>query len=448
MPTFGPASFDDDNRAASTGRLINCFRQGIVGRGRAQFALRSVLGTEAFADVGEVFFFGATEYKNDIYAAFDGSLIRVGSSGTVSSLGTISSGQTNLSSNNDYVTIAAGGTYFVYLGGITTPTVEPFSGVGSVGFLDQRTLLTENNGRKWAWSDLADPTTIPALNFATAEATDDNLLRVIGLNGRVVLFKETGREVWYNTGQSGADAFSRIAGGVRNVGLKAFGLVTRTDEALFWVGNDNICRLTLDGISEQKLSYPPVDTAISQGESTECFYYEDEGQKFCVVRFEDRPSWVFDLASAEWHERAYGPEDQAWPVRGTVRLGNTWYGLTNAGLVQRLTRNNTDVGTALRRVAVSETFYFPERASVDLIEIFGRVGFSDLDRDAMMWIRLSRDGGATWTLEKFRSLGGIGEHESRATWRSQGLARTLTIEAVITEPAEIPIWSDYRLEVA
>lgn len=448
MPTFGPASFDDDNRAASTGRLINCYRQGVTGRGRTQYALKAVPGTEAFASVGEVFFYGVTEFKNDIYAAYDGRLLRIGASGTVDDLGAISSNAASMSSNGDRVTIAAGGTYYTFLGGVSTHTVTPLSGAGSVSYLDQYTLVTEKNGRKWAWSDLADPTTFPALNFATAEATDDNLLRVVGLNGRVVLFKQTGREVWYNTGQSGADAFARIAGGARNIGLKEFGLLTKTDEALFFIGNDNIARLTIDGLTEQKLSYPPVDTAIAQGTPTECFYYEHEGQKFCVIRFSDRPAWVFDLATGEWHERAFGPDHSAWPVRGTVRLGDNWYALTNDGFVRKFTQNNEDAGTVLKRTAVSETFYFPERLSVDLIEIFGRVGFSDLGRDAMMWIRISRDGGATWTDEKARSLGGIGEHETRATWRAQGLARTLTIEASISEPAEIPLWSDYRLEAA
>lgn len=448
MPEFGPSTRDDDNRSASTGRLINCYRQPVV-LGRTRHALKSVLGTEAFADVDDVFFYGAHSLMNDIYTAYDGTLYRVNTTGSVDALGLVSAGQTAMSSNNGVLTIAANGTYYTVTGGtISTPTVNPFGSVGSVDFGDQYTLYTEKGGRRIGWSDLADATTLPSLNFATAEATDGDTIRGVYLNSRWVIFKKDSREVWYNTQQSGADAWERLAGGVRNIGLKAFGLLTKTDEALFWIGNDNIARITMDGIGEQKFSYPPVDTAISQGEPTECFYYEDEGQKHCVIRFEDRPAWVLDLATGEWHERAEGSDHDPWSIRGTVKQGDNWRGLTNLGLVRTLKRNNEDAGEPLKRTAVSQTFYFPERASVDLIEVFARVGFSDLGRDAKVWIRLSRDGGDTWGLEKWRSLGDIGNHSKRAVWRAQGLARTLTVEANVSEPAEIPLWSDFRLEAA
>lgn len=449
MPEFGPSSRDDDNIAASSGRLINCYRQPVVGQGRTRNVLKSVLGTETFADLGDVFFYGAYELMNDIYAAFGGSLYRIGSGGVTANLGTISEGLTDFSSNNGVLVVAANGTYYtVEAGAITARVPLPFTSVGSVDFGDQYTLYTERNGRRIGWSDLADPTTLPALSFATAEATDGDVIRGIHVNGRWVIFKKESREIWYNTNQAGADAWSRVAGGVRNIGLKAFGLVTRTDEALFWVGNDNIARITLDGQGEQKFSYPPVDTALAQSDATDCFYYEDEGQKHCVIRFSDRPAWVLDLATGEWHERAEGADQEAWSIRGTVQQGDNWRAIDNAGNVYTLTRSNADATGILKRTAISPTFYFPERASVDLIEIFARTGFSDLGRDAQMWIRLSRDGGATWGLEKWRSLGDIGDHGKRAVWRAQGLARTLTIEASISEPAEIPIWSDFRLEAA
>lgn len=466
MPTFGPSSQDSDNRGASTSRLINCYRQPVMGEGRTRAVLKSVLGTTAFAAIGSVFFNGAYTFGGDMYAAYDGAMFRVSAMGTVTNIGTIASGDASISSNNQYLTIAAGGAYFTYLGTIQSQDTGALSSVGSIDYLDQYTVLTEKNGRRWAWSALADPTDIPVLNFATAEATDDNLLRVVTLNGRVVLFKETGREVWTNTGLAGAEAFTRID--AKNVGLKSFNLVTKTDEALFFIGNDNIARMTLDGLEARKFSYPPVDTAISQNNATHCFYYEDEGQKFCVIRFSDRTSWVLDLATAEWHERAEGADHDPWSVLGVVKRQNDWYGFRGDGQVLRFTRNNADALTvgggfglgfgpgfakpspldALRRTAVSQTFYFPEGASVDELEIFFRTGFSDLRRDAQTWLRVSRDGGHTWTPGKWRSLGAAGEYRQKATWRALGNANQFTIEINISEPDEIPVWSDFMMEAA
>ena len=448
MPSFGPSAQEEDNKGAASSRLINCYLQPVMGRGRTSSVLRSVLGTEAFAVTSRSFFAAAHEFQGDLFAVYDSSLFKITSAGAVSEVGSVAGGNANISSNNSYLTIAAGGAFFTHLGTTQARTVTPLADVGSVGYLDQYTLVTERSGRKWAWSDLADPTTFPALNFASAEATDDNLLRVIGVNGRVILFKQFGREIWYNTGQSGANAFSRMAGGAKNIGLKGFDLVTKTDEALFYLGSDNIARITLDGFSEKKFSYPPVDAAIANDNPTECFYYEDEGQKFCVIRFGDRPAWVLDLATGLWHERADGKDHAAWGLRGTAKLGDVWYGFTDSGAVLKLLRNNTDTAGMMRRTAVSETFYAEEGATLDELEIYARTGFNDLGRDAQMWVRLSRDGGHTWTLEKWRSLGTEGNYRQKAAWKAQGRFQQLTIEANISDPAEIPIWTDFLLEAA
>ncbi len=448
MPEFGPSAQNSDNSGAASARLINCYRQPVVGGGRSGALLRSVLGTEDFASIGRVFFGAAYEFRGDVYATYDEELVKIDTTGSVEELGSVSIGDTSISSNNSYLTIASGGTYFTYQGAVEARSVQSLSAAGSVSYLDQYTLVSERGGRKWAWSELADPTTFPALNFATAEATDGDLLRVVGMNGRVILFKEAGREIWSNTGRSGADAFRRLPGGARDTGLKGYNLLTRTDEALFYIGSDNIARLTSDGYNEQRLSYPPVDQAIAQSNPTECFYYEDDGQKFCVVRFSDRPAWILDLATMEWHERAEGPDHEAWTARGTVKRGDTWYAFTNEGEMRKLTRNNLDGTGVLKRTAVSSTFYAEEGATLDELEIYLNTGFQNLGRNAEIWIRLSRDGGHTWTLEKWREVGTTGGYRKKATWRALGRFEQLAIEANISEPADIPVWASFHLEAA
>ena len=211
-----------------------------------------------------------------------------------------------------------------------------------------------------------------------------------------------------------------------------------------------------------------MDTALSQGEPTECFFYEDEGQKHFVIRFGDRPSWVWDMANGEWHERAEGPSHGPWSIRGTVKLRNRWYGFRDDGGVLLLTRNNADALTKggdfgpdfgsdfakkspidpMRRTAVSQTFYFPEGASVNEIEIFFRTGFSELERDAQVWLRVSRDGGNTWGIEKWRTLGQQGQYRQKASWHALGYAKQFTVEINTSEPDEIPVWSDFLMRAA
>lgn len=448
MPTFGPSAQDSDNRGVSTSRLLNFYRQAVPGAARSKAIMKSVLGTETFADVSNVFFWGAGEFDNDLYAAYDGTLYRIGTGGSVNTVGSITAGRTAFSSNSGYLTLTANGTYYTVMGTITAQTINAFTSASDVFYHDQYTLLIEKDGRRVCWSDLADPTTMPALNFRTAESTDDDLLRGVSLNGRVILFKENSREIWYNTEQSGADAFKRVAGGFKSIGLKGVDLLTKTDEALFFIGNDNIARITMDGDYAERLSYPPVDTAIAQGTPTGCFYLEDEGQKFCHIRFSDRPTWVLDLATQEWHERAEGPDHDPWPVLDTVKVGSTFYGFTDAGTVRKFLRSNADASGIMKRTAISETFYFDDGLSLDELQIFLRSGFHTLGRDAQVWIRLSKDGGHTWGIEQWCSIGDVGDFGQKAEWRAMGNFEQLTIELNISEPAEIPIWADYRMKVA
>ena len=438
------SSVDDDNRAANTSRLINCYKQA----GDENVVLKAVPGTQAHVSLGDVFLKAMERIGGEIYAAANGRLYRV--TGTaVTDLGAVSFGETVMSSNNGSLTVAANGIYYVWDGtSLDKPTGANFSEVGSVGYLGQYTLLTQKDGAQFAWSDPADPKTLPALNFSTADGRDDKILRGMAIGGRWVIFKETSREVWYQTGQSGADAFKRMAGAVIDTGLKSSGLVTPIDQGAFFVGDDNIAYIT-DGVGQRPVSTVAVNTSLAQKDPTHCFFYEAEGQKICVIRFSDRPAWCLDLATMEWHERAEDVTHDPWSAIASVKLGDAWYVGTNLGKIMKLSQNNVDADFPLKRTIVSRTFGDgANRFTVPKIEVYGRVGYSDLGRDAQIMMRISRDGGQTWSREKWRSMGDYGEYGKRAVWRAMGQARKLTLELSLTDPAEIPVYNDFDLEVA
>ncbi len=438
------SSVDDDNRAANTSRLLNCYKQA----GDENVVIKAVPGTESLADLGEVFLKAIERVGNTIYAAANGRLLGVVGT-TVTDIGALSFGETFMSSNNGILTVAANGVYYTWDGTtLAKPTGANFSSVGSVAYIGQYTMLTERGGSQFAWSDVADPNTLPALNFTTADGRDDKILRGLAIGGRFVVFKETSREVWYQTGQSGADAFARMAGAVIDTGLKSSGLVTPIDSGAFFVGDDNIAYVT-DGIGQRPVSNVAVNTSISKSDPTNCFYYEAEGQKICVIRFSDRPSWCLDLSTMEWHERSEDVVHKPWSAVASVRLNNEWIIGTTLGKLYKLKQVNTDADFPLKRTIVSRTFGDgANRFSLSKVEIYGRMGYSDLGRDAQAVLRLSRDGGQTWTPEKWRSFGTLGNYGKRAVWRAQGQARKITMEISITDPAEIPIYNDFDMVVS
>jgi hypothetical protein len=97
-----------------------------------------------------------------------------------------------VSGNNGDVLIVAGGKYYRWDGTtLDQPTVGAFSDFGSVDFVGGYTMLTELGGRLFQWSALANSDSLPGLNFASAEARDDAIIRGVAINRNYWIFKSS-----------------------------------------------------------------------------------------------------------------------------------------------------------------------------------------------------------------------------------------------------------------
>jgi len=450
----GQSAQDADNIAANPSRIVNFYREPVVSGGKTRYALKSVLGQEQFAEVDRLFVRAMGVVDGVAYIAAGGYLTRISALGVATDIGAIAdSAETTISGNTGNVTVCAGGLFYVWDGTtFTQPTGQAFTAFGSHETIGGYSVITEAGGRRLQWSGLVDPSSFDALDFATTEARDDDNLRAVAIAGNLWIFKTASIEVYYVTGQGTSSAFSRVQGSVMDTGLKAFGLVTKFDGGAFFVGDDGIAYVTAGG-ALQPVSTAGVETAISQGEPTECFYYEDEGHKFCVIRFSDRAAWAYDLSTGEWHERASGSALEAWTVRAMVKAYGKWLTIATGGQIGALGRLNADFGGTLRRMAVSRTLYLGgDRFRVSFMEILMRMGRSYLGRpsaarSAMIWIRVSKDGGQTWGGEKWRTISDQGQYTNTVRYRALGQFRQMTVELNITDPTEIPVYCDANVVV-
>lgn len=436
----GQSAKDSDNGQAATSRLINLYREPVKLGDKTQYTLKSVLGQAEFANLNAVFTRALADVKGTVYAVAGGALYQISMGGAATWLGAVADDEeTTISGNTGKVTVCAGGRYYVWDGtALTEPSAGAFSDFGAVEYIGNYTILTERGGRKVQWSALADATTLGGTDFATTEARDDNNLRAMALARNLWIFKEKSIEVWYITGQAGAGAFAPT-GRVIDTGLLAFNLAVKFRAGAFLIGDDGIAYLT-DGEGLRPVSTTAVETAIKEETPRACFYYEDEGHKFCVVRFRNRPAWCLDVSTGEWHERAEGADHGPWTAVATVNSYGKWLCGTDLGNVYEMLRNNTDVGYALRRTAVSRTLSVEQDTFIlDLLEFTGRMGRSDLGRPAECWIRVSRDNGLTWGTNKRRSLGDLGDYRQRVTFRNLGQFRQATVEFNMADPADIPM---------
>ena len=431
VPLILTSGQDSDSPASNTSRLINVYLEPIVAGGRSQYLLKSVPGLTAHATLATSVR-ALEDVDRTLYSVAGGALYSIATNGTATNRGAIADDvDTTIAGNNGSVTVNAAGLYYVWNGTtLTQPAAGAFTGFGGHDFIGNYTILTERNGRRFQWSDIADPADLPGLNFSTADGRDDNLIRPMAINGVLYLFKETSHEIWYVSGQAGANAFERQTGGVVDTGLQAYGLLTKIPGGAFMIGDDGRAHIISQGL--QPVSTPPVETAIKQSSPLRCFSYEDEGHTFCVITFADRPAWVFDVATGEWHERAEGVGLTGWTAACSAKSRGVWY----AGRVDqvlafaRVNKDGTDplVRQVTSRTLVVERNYF----TADLLEAFPRQGFED----ATVTLEVSRDGGFTWTAPKSATIGPVGAYGQRVTWRALGRARQLTARLRVS--ADVP----------
>ena len=439
----GQSAQDQDNIAADPSRLINLYRER-AGDGVAW--LKSVPGAEVVAELTGIFVTAMGNVDGRLYVVCGGNLWRVAENGSTFLIGAVDHGPATIAGNNGRVCVQAGTRYFVHDpedGTLIEPQPGAFDDFGSVEYFENYSVLTQADGRMFQWSDLAEPGDLPGLNFSTADGRDDKLVRAFALHGMLYLFKSLSHELWANTGEAGADAFQRVVGGVKDVGLRGHGLICRFPGGAFMVGSDNRAHMVGPGVL-QPVSTPSVETAIKESDPRHCVFYEDEGHSFCAITFSDRPAWVYDIATGEWHERARGVRHEPWLVSTSARLGRKWVVGNDFGEVMALGSVNFDGGMPLVREAVSRTLYLDGRRTIlRELEMFPRRGFAAGD----VTMAISRDGGITWSPWKSRPISVQGEYGRRLIWRGLGQARSITVKIRLTDMLDAPISSQARVEV-
>lgn len=435
---FGQSSRDSDNWQAASSRLINCYLE--PSGGKTGNTIKSVLGTTAFASLSGVFMRSVEAINGVLYALINGSFSSITTGGVVTTLGAATDGpNASISGNNGAVVACIGGNYYLWNGTtLTSPVPGAFSSFGAVEYISNYTILTELNGRRFQWSSLADATNLPGLNFTTADGRDDKILRAAAINGLLYIFKETSHEIWYLTGDAGANAFERQAGGVVETGLLGFGLLVKIDGGAFFVGDDG--RAHIIGVGP--VSTPAVETAIKIHGPRSCVTYEDEGHTFCAIVFDGCPAWVYDIATGAWHERATGADFMPWVIRATAKVGRQWYAGRDGGAIVTLSRSNLDEGTDLVRAAVSRILENDGKyIRLNEVEVYARTGFSA----GTVELRLSKDNGHTWTAPSDVTWA-VGEYDKRTKWDSFGVARQWIAEVKISGSADIPLNAEGRIK--
>jgi hypothetical protein len=334
--------------------------------------------------------------------------------------------------------------YTIDLSGLiyTKVTNPAFYGSTRVFVVDGYLLLNRPGTNQW-YITLFRDVDFDALDFASKIGAPDLLVAVGVTRRNVFLFGEQTTEVWANTG--GTDfTFSRIPGAFIQFGCKAPYSLCEADGSLYWVSqspqgecmvlrteNYDRARISTHAIESELQKYARVDDAIG-------YVHQMDGHYWYVLSFPTASkTWVFDLATQQWHERAYLEED------GTLdrHRGNCfafWQGRHVVGdfedgrLYELSLDVYTDAGNEIRRIRS-----FPHMVD-DGNRVVYRVFQADMEAGQPssqepgfapeIRLRYSDSKGYDWSTSLSTSLGLRGDYKAIARWFRLGQSRDRVFE--------------------
>jgi len=191
-------------------------------------------------------------------------------------------------------------------------------------------------------------TEIDALDFATAESAPDGLIAVRRLVDELWFFGVSSIEVWQSTGDPDAP-FQRAAGRQFERGCLFRDTVRRFDNALVWVGEDNIVYRTSNGPIDIGSPWISERIRMRAGDISALVLGLDD-HKFYVLRIPGQGSFAYDASTQQWCEFATQGLDEWAPHVSAELATGTLLGSSETGAVWRLDYSiSTDAGIPMRR---------------------------------------------------------------------------------------------------
>ncbi len=419
------SALDESLPGKETSRLLNMYPE--KGGSRSPVTLRGVPGLAEAASMGAARVRAMTSDGDNIYAALGGKFVCWDGS-TVSILGNLLDGVTTMARNRSQIAVTAGGKYYVWNGTLFQEVSgAAFSNFGSVAYIDNFMLLSQLDGEKYQYSAIGDADDLAALDFASAETSPDDLIRIVTVGSLAWMMGADSVEAWRNAGTSD-NPFRRIADLRLEKGLRSSAEVALLDNTFMFVSNEGRAYRQEGGVPVG-ISTDAVSATLSKNTDVTALAYQVSGHDFLALRFGDRPAWVYDPATQAWHERMTGTEYGAWEVTATVHHNGVWYAGTNTGELCTF-EGFQDRGEELRREATSALLSDGgERLTVSKADI-------RVEGQGNLMMQLSRDG-QTFGRERVKPFGGT--YAERCTFRGLGQARELSMRLACTDNTEFAI---------
>lgn len=451
---------------AADNRMINLFPEAIPEGGMTSGFLNRAPGLRLLATIGTGPIRGLWTHStggNDAYVVSGNKFYKIDSNYNATLLGTVTgTGPVSIADSGTQIFLACNPDAFVYTESTNTfvkITDPDFAGAVTVCYIDGYFAFNQPDSQIIWVTELLDGTVINPLAFAAAESSPDQVIAVVNNNREVWVFGQGTTEVWYDAATT-PFPLAPIQGAYNEIGCLAPFSIAKLDNSLFWLGSDprgyGIVYRN-QGYTGKRVSTHAVEFAIQQyGDisDAQAYTYQEEGHAFYVLNFPSaNATWVYDVATNAWHERASWNNGSFTRHRGQFQMNFnslTIVGDYENGNIYSLDLNVYDDNGQIQKWLRSWRPLAPnannmKRTAQHTLQLDCQSGVGlnlGQGSDPQVMLRWSDDGGHTWSSEHWISMGKIGEYGYRAIWRRLGMTTKLRdriYEVSGTDPNKVVI---------
>jgi hypothetical protein len=339
-------------------------------------------------------------------------------------------------------------------GGLNQPGM--FYGASMAAFLDEYFIALKPNSRQIQISQPNQGTLWAANDWQINLGSADNVKAIITDHEYLYLAGSKRMAVYANTGAA-TFPIQPVPGAFIEQGIRAPWSFQRIDNTLMWYGEGEhgagvVYRA--EGFIPKRVSTHAIESVWCQyGKDTDAiaFTQQRDGHTFYRLTFPAQDqTWVYDLSTDMWHERAswdatlgqYHAQIQRFHCYAT---GGTYGKYFVVGADGKIYKEDdavyTENGAPIRRVRIAPVIAKEnKRMFVTRLEIIVQPGVG-LDGDPaaqganpQMMLRYSPDSGRTWSAVLTANAGRSGQGDARVVFNRLGSGRAWVPEISVTDP--------------
>jgi|SRR6185295_5996686 len=438
---FGTQSYRHVSLPISAQRMVNCYLEPAPPQAKTFAAVVASYGVANWVATRGTHR-GFKVVRSVLYWCAGTSLYRVGASGVVTTLGTIEgSGYVLIEGDETNVMVVEPATErgWFWNGSAVAQITDPdWPGAVSLAYLDGYYIIIPPNSGQYFITANRNPSSIDALDFASAERYPDDLTSIIVDHGEGILFGTESYQAVYDSGSTDFP-LTDIPSAQGEIGCVCPRGPAKADNSVFFPGSDGKV-YRLNGYAPQAISTPVVEQAIARAVDRDFIglTWKEPGHDFYGLKCADF-AYVYDIANGLWHERgSHG--FSSWRWAGVVRAYEQWIVAdAETGALGTLSGDTfTEFGNTLRLECTSPPVgrdnLRTKHSRIELVFENG-VGIANgQGSDPQAMLQFSDTDGRTWSSERWRSLGRMGDYKSRSVWWRNGSARSRIYRYAISDP--------------